>query len=70
MDVEAPWPGTVQEVLVSIGDAVEEEDELLALESMKMSTPITSPAAGRVTAIHVDVGDYVDEGAALLTLEA
>ncbi|MDA0271314.1 MAG: acetyl-CoA carboxylase biotin carboxyl carrier protein subunit [Chloroflexi bacterium] len=69
MDVAAPWPGIVQEVMVAVGDSVQEEDELLALESMKMINPVTAPAAGRVTAIHVAIGDIVAAGAPLVTLE-
>lgn len=68
MEVEAPWPGTVQEIMIAVGDTVEEEQELLTLESMKMMTPVPSPGSGSVTAIHVEVGDYVEEGAPLLTL--
>ncbi len=68
MEVEAPWPGTVQEIMIVVGDTVEEEQELLTLESMKMMTPVPSPGSGSVTAIHVEVGDYVEEGAPLLTL--
>lgn len=69
MDVAAPWPGVVQEVMVAVGDSVQEEDELLALESMKMITPVPAPAPGRVVAIHVNVGDVVTAGARLVTLE-
>jgi biotin carboxyl carrier protein len=69
VDVAAPWPGIVQEVMVAVGDSVQEEDELLALESMKMINPVTAPAPGRVTAIHVATGDVVAAGARLVTLE-
>lgn len=67
-DVEAPWPGTVQEIAVSVGDEVSEEQELVTLESMKMLTPVPSPAAGTVAEVLVNVGDFVDEGAVLLRL--
>lgn len=69
MDVNAPWPGTVQEIQVAIGDAVEAEQPLLVLEAMKMLSPVPSPGAGSVTAIHVATGDFVEAGTRLLTLE-
>ncbi len=68
-NVEAPWPGTVQEIAVSVGDPVTEEQEVLTLESMKMLTPVASPVAGTVAEVLVAVGDFVDEGALLLRLD-
>lgn len=69
VEVAAPWPGVVQAVMVAVGDSVQEEDDLLALESMKMITSVPAPAPGRVVAIHVSVGDVVAAGARLVTLE-
>lgn len=70
MDVNAPWPGTVQEVQVSVGDTVEVAQGLMVLESMKMLHPVPSPGAGAVTAVHVSVGDYVEAGARLVTIDS
>ena len=69
MQIRSEWPGTVTEISVAVGDSVQEEDEVLILESMKMLTPVVSPATGRVSAIHVEVGDVVEEDAPLLSLE-
>ncbi|MEL6793827.1 MAG: dihydrolipoyllysine-residue acetyltransferase [Pseudomonadota bacterium] len=57
-------------ILVSVGDAVSEEDPLIELESDKATMEVPSPAAGKVVAIAVKEGDSVSEGAAVLTLEA
>ena len=46
--LEAPMPGTVWAVNVSNGDAVQEGDVLIVLESMKMELSITAPRAGVV----------------------
>jgi len=70
VEVNAPWPGTVQEIAVSAGDRVERDQPLLTLEAMKMLTPILAPEAGTVGAVQVAVGDFVEERAVLLTLEA
>lgn len=69
MNIEAPWPGVVQEIMVAIGDQIEVDQEVMTLESMKMLTPVPSPIAGRVTVIHVQIGAYVDEGGLLLIVE-
>ncbi|MCK9486438.1 MAG: acetyl-CoA carboxylase biotin carboxyl carrier protein subunit [Dehalococcoidia bacterium] len=68
MEVRAEWPGVIAEIRVSVGDRVSAEDELLVLESMKMLTPVLSPAAGAVQHIAVEQGQFVDEGALLLRL--
>ena len=69
MKIEAPWPGTVQEVLVAVGDAITPEQAVMTLESMKMMLPVPAPGAGAVTEIHVSVGDFVEQGAPLLSFE-
>ncbi|MEE2875761.1 MAG: acetyl-CoA carboxylase biotin carboxyl carrier protein subunit [Chloroflexota bacterium] len=68
-DVKAEWPGVVSEIKVSVGDKVTEDQEIIILESMKMLTPILSPAAGTVSEIAVEQGQYVDEGTTLATLD-
>ncbi len=67
--VEAHITGTVWKILVEVGDEVEEDDELIILESMKMEMPVESPVDGVVTAIHVEEGEAVDEEDVLITIE-
>lgn len=69
IDVAAHITGTVWEIRVSVGDAVQEEQVVVVLESMKMEMPVESPAAGTVTSIRVEKGQAVEEGEVLLTLE-
>jgi acetyl-CoA/propionyl-CoA carboxylase biotin carboxyl carrier protein len=57
--LEAPMPGTVWAVNVSNGDAVEEGDVLIVLESMKMELSITAPRAGVVEGLELAAGDRV-----------
>ncbi|MBK7582311.1 MAG: biotin/lipoyl-binding carrier protein [Myxococcales bacterium] len=68
-EVRAQITGTVWKVVVTLGDAVAEEQTLAILESMKMEIPVEAPIEGRVLAIHVAEGDLVEEGALLVTLE-
>lgn len=70
MNVDAPWPGMVREIHVRPGDTVAADQDLVTIESMKLLTPVVSPAAGRVAAVLVELDTYVEEGAPLLTLEA
>ena len=58
----------VVSVDVKEGDSVQEGDQLLTLEAMKMNTLVTSPQAGTVEKILVGPGDGVEEGQALLKL--
>ena len=68
-DVAAHITGTVWEIRVSVGDAVQEEQVLVVLESMKMEMPVESPAAGTVARVLVEKGQAVEEGEVLLSLE-
>ncbi|MCG8564599.1 MAG: acetyl-CoA carboxylase biotin carboxyl carrier protein subunit [Desulfobacterales bacterium] len=52
-EILAPMPGTIIDIQVAVGDAVEEGQELLILEAMKMENPIVSTAAGKVAEIKV-----------------
>ena len=60
--------GTVWKIEVKPGDAVEEGQPLVIIESMKMEMPVESPAAGTVESVTVTEGQPVEEGAVLLTL--
>jgi biotin carboxyl carrier protein len=68
VDVKSEWPGRVAEIHVAVGDAVQTDDELITLESMKMLTPIPAPAAGRVSEVLVEIDQFVDEGSVLVRL--
>jgi len=67
-DVPSPLSGKVVSVDVKIGDTVNEGDQVITLEAMKMNTIVNAPTSGTVSAIHVEAGQSVDEGGALLTL--
>ena len=60
--------GTIFELIAAVGDDVEEGDELVILESMKMEIPVEAPLAGSVSEIHIAQGDQVQEGDTLVTI--
>ena len=68
--LEAPMPGTVLLVHVGNGDAVEEGDTLLVLESMKMELSITAPHGGTVQGLELAVGDRVTQKQPLVAVVA
>jgi biotin carboxyl carrier protein len=69
VEVVAPMPGTIAEILVEVGDAVNADDELIILEAMKMENPILAPSAGKVAQIKVAEKDKVDTNQVLVVLE-
>jgi acetyl-CoA carboxylase biotin carboxyl carrier protein len=66
--VEAHITGTVWKIEVGVGDAVEEGDTVVILESMKMEMPVEAEDEGTVTAILVQEGQAVSEGDPLVEL--
>lgn len=69
VDVVAPMPGTIMEVLVKVGDKVQEDDEVVILEAMKMENPIAAPGEGVVKEIKVKQDDKVETDQVLVVLE-
>ncbi len=67
--LSAPMPGRVVEICVKEGDVVEESQDLVVLEAMKMETRILAPFIGLVTKINFKAGDQVNQGDILIELE-
>ncbi len=67
-EVLAPMPGFIIDVLVDIGDAVFEEQNLIILEAMKMENPVMAPCDGTVKEIKVKKGDKVAGDQVLMML--
>lgn len=74
MEIKAPDLGVdsaeVSEIMVSVGDVIAKDDNIVLLESDKASVEVPSSAAGKVVSIAISVGDQVSEGSLLITLEA
>ena len=66
--ISAPIPGVVMNVLVHTGDAVEQNQVLVVLESMKMLMDFRSPFPGRVENVAVAKGQKVEKGDRLVQL--
>ena len=60
--VKSEITGKVWALEANIGDALEEEDTIIVLESMKMEIPVVAPSGGTLKEILVAEGDAVTEG--------
>ena len=67
--VSTSMPGTIVDVLVSVGDEVNAGDPVLITEAMKMETEIQAPIKGIIKAIHVTKGESVNPDEALVEIE-
>ena len=70
VECRAEIAGNVWKVVVSDGQRVEADEELIILESMKMEIPVVAPVAGIVSEIKVAPDDQVAEGDLLVVLNA
>ncbi|AJA68130.1 biotin carboxyl carrier protein of oxaloacetate decarboxylase [Myroides odoratimimus] len=67
--IKAPMPGLILDILVTVGQEVAENDNLLILEAMKMENNLSSPRAGIIKSINVTKGATVDKGLVLIEFE-
>jgi len=68
-DILAPMGGKVIDVKVKVGDAVNEGDEVVIIEAMKMELPIAAEASGTVKEVKCKKGDTVEAEGVLIVLE-
>ena len=68
-DIEAHITGTVWKIEVEVGDAVQEGDAVVILESMKMEMPVEVEDPGVIREIRCVEGQSVSEGDTLVVLD-
>ncbi|MBL4907092.1 MAG: biotin/lipoyl-binding protein [Sneathiella sp.] len=69
INIESEIAGKVWKVEAEIGNALEEEEAIIILESMKMEIPIDAPEDGTLVEILVSEGDPVKEGQIVAKME-
>ncbi|MEX2452080.1 MAG: acetyl-CoA carboxylase biotin carboxyl carrier protein subunit [Rhodospirillales bacterium] len=69
VDVKVEITGSVWKIVTKPGDKVEEDDEIMILESMKMEIPVLAPEAGTVKEILVKENDSVVEDQTVAIIE-
>jgi pyruvate dehydrogenase E2 component (dihydrolipoamide acetyltransferase) len=62
--------GDVLSILVSEGDTVAKDQDLIELETDKATMPVPSPSAGKITKILVSEGDTIKVGAAFMEIDS
>ena len=68
-EVRSLMPGKIVEILVGVGDEVEQDQGVLIMEAMKMENEVRASTTGTVKAILVAEGQAVEAGELLLELE-
>ena len=68
-NIEAPLPGEVLSIEVTVGQVVSSGTKLLVLEAMIMENIITAETDGKITSILVSKGDKVEAGQELIKIE-
>ena len=67
--VLSPMPGAIVSVAVKEGDTVEDGQELLVMEAMKMQNLIKSEREGKIKTVRIKKGDAVAVDAVLIEFE-
>lgn len=68
-DLIAPLAGKIISIDIEVGQEVEEDDDAIVIEAMKMETSVYIPCDGKVAEIKVKVGDEVEEDDVLAVIE-
>ena len=68
-EILAPLAGKVLDVLVEVGSKIEEDDEIVVIEALKMENTVYATAGGTVKEIKVKKGDSVEDEDVLIVLE-
>jgi len=69
IDINSQTPGNVWKILKAAGDAVNEGEQIMILEAMKMEIDIVAEKAGVIKSIEVKTNDAVVDGQLLATME-
>ena len=67
--IKAPMQSTVVKISVEVGQEVNEGDQVVVLEAMKMEQPLNAHKSGKVKSIGAAVGETVPAGTVLIEFE-
>jgi len=69
IEINSQTPGSVWKILKAPGDSVNEGEQIMILEAMKMEIDIVAEKAGVIKSIDVNTNDTVIDGQLLATME-
>ena len=69
IEINSQTPGNVWKIVKSVGDSVNEGEQIMILEAMKMEIDIVAEKAGVIKSIDVNTNDAVVDGQLLATME-
>ncbi|MDH3387540.1 MAG: sodium-extruding oxaloacetate decarboxylase subunit alpha [Gammaproteobacteria bacterium] len=67
-EIKAPLAGSIIDVLITVGQQVNDGDPVFIVEAMKMETEIRASASGTVQSIAVKKGDSIKADQSLMTI--
>jgi oxaloacetate decarboxylase alpha subunit len=67
-EVKAPLAGSIIDVLVSVGQQVNDGDPILVIEAMKMETEIRANASGTIQSIAIKQGETIQSDQTLMII--
>ncbi|MDH3760285.1 MAG: sodium-extruding oxaloacetate decarboxylase subunit alpha [Gammaproteobacteria bacterium] len=67
-EIRAPLAGSIIDILVTVGQQVNDGDPVFIVEAMKMETEIRASASGTVQSIAVNKGDAIAADQSLMTI--
>jgi len=67
-EIRAPLAGSVIDILVAVGDTVNDGDPVIIVEAMKMETEIRANASGKILSIAIKKGDAIQSDQSLMTI--
>ncbi|MEY3236542.1 MAG: hypothetical protein RI883_643 [Bacteroidota bacterium] len=68
-ELQAPMPGRIVQVSVTVGQELNIGDEILSLEAMKMENILKAEGVGKVKAIFAEANQVVEKGFVLIEFE-
>jgi biotin carboxyl carrier protein len=67
-DVTMPMNGKVISIKVQVGQSVDEDQEVVIIEAMKMELPVAAPEGGTVKEIRAKEGESYQTGDVLVVV--
>ena len=68
-EVTSPMGGKIIDVKVNVDDTINEGDEVVILEAMKMENALPAPESGTINSVNFSSGDSVAKGDVLCIIE-